>query len=274
MLKQRIITALILAGIFFTTLFSSSHWPWLVFVSVMVIQAWREWIKLSKMSMSKPVVWLATALLLAGAYALTVSAYSWIAVLGSVVLWLFLIVSTLRSNVNFNSLLWLPTVKLFLGVWILALTWWALIWLRAQTDGQWWLVGFLLIMFLADSGAYFTGKRFGKRKLAAHVSPGKTVEGLIGGVVAISIYAIIAILSLQMYSNSVLLFVGAIIIALVSVGGDLFESVLKRQAGLKDSSNILPGHGGVLDRVDSLLAALPFMLLVYAWQSGLSLGLN
>lgn len=127
---------------------------------------------------------------------------------------------------------------------------------------------YLLYMFLlvwgADSGAYFIGRKFGKTKLSPQVSPNKSVEGLIGGIFTtiLMMIVIVAFGSLTMSVGQWIVFlIIAILTVMASVQGDLFESMIKRRAGIKDSGTILPGHGGVLDRVDSLLAAAPIFLL-------------
>lgn len=126
------------------------------------------------------------------------------------------------------------------------------------------------IVWSADIGAYFTGKNFGKHKLMPKVSPNKTIEGLAGGVVA----AVIFVLAFCHFTNvdmSVwpIYAVMTVFIALFSAIGDLLESMFKREAGLKDSGSCLPGHGGILDRLDSLTAAAPIFVLCYAWTLSL-----
>ena len=120
----------------------------------------------------------------------------------------------------------------------------------------------LLIVWVADSGAYFAGVRFGKNKLAPRISPGKSWEGFFGGIAATVVLAVLSfsILGLAPASLPALLLL-TVVTTLFSVAGDLFESLLKRHAGAKDSSHLIPGHGGMLDRVDSLLAALPVFML-------------
>ena len=132
----------------------------------------------------------------------------------------------------------------------------------SQPHGNRWLLVALMIVWAADSGAYFAGRKFGKTKLSPRISPNKTVEGLVGGVVAGMIVALAAA-PLAGASMKQLPYVAIVAIwtILFSVVGDLYESLLKRHVGAKDSSHLIPGHGGVLDRIDSVLAALPVFAL-------------
>ncbi len=162
---------------------------------------------------------------------------------------------------------WSRTLKLFAGTMSVVPAWAAICWLHAaQANGPTWALFALLIVWMADSGAYFVGVRFGKRKLAPRISPGKSWEGFFGGLLATVLLAVVALsfLGLRWTSLPDLLLL-TLVTALFSVAGDLFESLLKRHAGAKDSSHLIPGHGGVLDRVDSLLAALPVFVVGKEW---------
>ena len=127
--------------------------------------------------------------------------------------------------------------------------------------GAGYVLFLLFLIWIADSGAYFTGRRWGQRKLALSISPGKTWEGVWGASLAALVFAMLGAVVLEVRMP----WPGFVILSMVTVGfsiaGDLFESMLKRQRGLKDSGSLLPGHGGVLDRVDSLTAAVPVFLL-------------
>lgn len=130
-------------------------------------------------------------------------------------------------------------------------------------QSPWWLMYVFILVWCADSGAYFVGRKLGKRKMSPNVSPNKSMEGLAGGLVTGLVVVIgISLFKLNLNGRLLVVFVGlSLLTILASVLGDLFESMLKRRAGVKDSGTILPGHGGVLDRIDSLLAATPIFAL-------------
>lgn len=161
--------------------------------------------------------------------------------------------------------------KLIAGTAAVVPAWCALALLHHQPNGPFWLLLALLLVWAADSGAYFAGRRFGGRwfggrKLAPRVSPNKTIEGLIGGLALSAIVAVAGALLLDVPTHKLAAVIGVALVTVVfSVIGDLFESLLKRHSGVKDSGTLIPGHGGVLDRVDSLLAALPVFAVGKAW---------
>ena len=130
----------------------------------------------------------------------------------------------------------------------------------------------MALVWIMDTGAYFAGRQWGKRKLAIYVSPGKSWEGVWGGLVLVMVFAAVVAFGGGLNYlvgdgaiHSLAFILLSLVVAFVSVGGDLFESLLKRQSGIKDSSRLLPGHGGVLDRVDSLLIALPLFWVGWTW---------
>lgn len=152
---------------------------------------------------------------------------------------------------------------------VLSAAWIALGWLRSQPQGSWWILALLLVVWAADTGAYFSGRTLGKRKLAPKLSPGKTRAGLAGGLLAAAVVGWAAITWLPTGAGKAAWWlVMAAVTALVSVGGDLFISMHKRVCGLKDSGHVFPGHGGILDRLDSLLAGAPFFALgLWLWSA-------
>lgn len=159
--------------------------------------------------------------------------------------------------------------KLTIGLLILLPAGVALVALKHMPQANGLILTLMLLVWTADIGAYFAGRTFGKRKLAPAVSPGKSWAGLYGGLLASLVVALVSGWLLQLSGTVLLLFVLACgVIVLFSVIGDLTESMFKRSAYIKDSSNLLPGHGGVLDRIDSLTAALPLfalLLLLTSW---------
>jgi phosphatidate cytidylyltransferase len=145
--------------------------------------------------------------------------------------------------------------------------WCALGWLHAEDPlGPRWTLFAIALCWAADSGAYFAGSKFGKRKLAPSISPGKTWEGVWGGLATAVLLAAVALPLLGLGWGSLpALMLLTVVTAGISVVGDLFESLMKRHSGVKDSGDLFPGHGGVMDRIDSLLAALPVFVVGKAW---------
>ena len=258
MLKQRIITAIILVALVLLALTSDSSVYWRALINLAVFVGFWEWLRFCKIeSMLVQLGMFAVFALICAAMQ-----FGWLPLDSIVqfgcVLWLVLIVFTMTSLLDF---LHTPFFKVPIGMAILSIGGLIVIELKNLDQGALWILGFMVSVWAADVGAYFVGKRFGKTKLAPHVSPGKTVEGLLGGLV----FALLIFVPLIFYvfdSNHAAFLVAAVIVTvLVSVMGDLFESKQKRFADLKDSSQVLPGHGGVLDRIDSLLSAAPFFAI-------------
>ncbi|EMR14128.1 phosphatidate cytidylyltransferase [Methylophaga lonarensis MPL] len=141
---------------------------------------------------------------------------------------------------------------------VLAVFFYSAVWLHGRHGGEWLLLHVLVLVWLADTGGYFAGKRWGKRKLATHISPNKTWEGVAGALVLVSLWSFAA-WQFGLNDGISLLhwWLLAVMTALFSIAGDLFESLFKRAHAIKDSGQLLPGHGGLWDRLDSLLAAVP-----------------
>jgi phosphatidate cytidylyltransferase len=187
----------------------------------------------------------------------------------AVLFWFFLAPFILAKGMNLS----LQNLKPFysiLGLIILPATWFALVFLRDL--GLVFLLSSMALVWVADIGAYFVGKAFGKRKLAAQISPGKSVEGALGGLLLCYLYAFLCVAYIPLGDTLfgawairfgwVPMFVMVTVLTAFSIFGDLFESQFKRLAGVKDSSHLLPGHGGVLDRIDALLPTMPIAALL------------
>ena len=154
---------------------------------------------------------------------------------------------------------------------LLVPTWLSLMALHAQSEnGPYLLIAFFVLIWVADSGAYFSGKLFGHGKLAPAISPGKTIEGVYGALLATVLSSVLIAFLLDYNLTQTFIFAGLALFCIVfSIIGDLFESVAKRSAGIKDSGTFFPGHGGVMDRIDSLTSAGPLFLLGLSWFPGL-----
>lgn len=269
MLKQRIITALILLPIALCGFFLLKGGSFALFIGVVVtLGAW-EWARLAgfEAQSSRVLYSVVVAVLLFLLYLVP-----WLApwVLVAALIW-WLVATWLVLTYPESSEHWSSAIcKLVIGLLILLPAWQGLILIKQWPLGNWLILSVMVLVWGADIGAYFSGKAFGKRKLAPKVSPGKSWEGLYGGLVAsLLITAVVGVYRGWSFFEFFFCLIGAAIVVLISVVGDLTESMFKRKSGVKDSSNLLPGHGGVLDRIDSLTAAIPvFALLLWAANWG------
>lgn len=262
MLKQRIITAAWLAPLMLAGLFGLQGGPFALFTALVVLLAGWEWTHLA--AFDAPVMRLALVAGLAGMMAalwlMGAAMSAWILWLG-VAGWLLNLYWVMHYPDKAARWQSRPR-RLAMGFWVLLPAWVGLNVLRES--GAVWLLFVLLLVWCADIGAYFAGRAFGRRKLAPRVSPGKSWEGVMGGLAATAGLAVVYALWQGLdASGLVVLLLATLLVTLASVLGDLLESMLKRQRGIKDASNLLPGHGGVLDRIDSLTAALPLFALIY-----------
>jgi len=255
--SQRLITALILAPLVVwgvlalpTPAFAA------VLATVLVLGAW-EWSRLVPL----PAVPLQLGYTLLAAvlfYAVWDSGWHLLSreplLLAGVVWWLLALIWLARVDWSRGR----PLVKGLAAVPALLPAWTALVVLHGGWQGGRWVLYLLMMIWIADSAAYFSGRRFGRHKLAPAISPGKTWEGVAGALLACGLLAAAVSLAPAWNGRQQLVFVLlSLVSVMISIIGDLFVSALKRQAGVKDSSHLIPGHGGVLDRIDSLLAAPP-----------------
>lgn len=258
MIKQRVITALVLApALVALLLFAPSDVVAVVFAAVILTGGW-EWSVIAvgddhKVLRLGYVAAIATGLVAAALIEIPLNLY----LLVSMLWWataLVIIVVFQRSAGQVSLGKTLKGVACFL---ILLPSWLLLVRLHRFENGHYLLLLLFLVIWAADTGAYFAGRWRGKTKLAFYVSPGKTVEGLIGGLIAAGIVAWAGGYFLGQRSDVIVLTVVGVVSAAMSVIGDLVESYYKRLAGVKDSGSVFPGHGGVMDRIDSLTAAAP-----------------
>ncbi len=263
MLKQRFITAVLLIAFILTLIYwAPANWLIAVFGVFVLLGAW-EWSAMS--GLQKPLVRLSYVALVGGLLFILYSSVLTttdttrilkILIYSGVTWWIVALVMVVRFQRYGQCPLGNAGVKVITGLVVLVPTWLAVIMLHRQDPNL--LVLLLFIIWGADSAAYFSGRRFGKHKLAVNVSPGKSWEGVIGGLFAVVLIFLLSFwvrLFPQLGLINGLFLV--ILTACVSVLGDLTESLYKRVSGIKDSGNLLPGHGGILDRIDSLTAAGP-----------------
>jgi phosphatidate cytidylyltransferase len=268
MLKQRILTAVILIPLLVAALFYLSlPWLTLMFAVVMAAAAW-EWAGLTGLRHFAARLVYVAALLLFGALGLKLVPLDpdlVVAFLTAAALWwLWALVELISRRDLSRGMFATMTGRVVGGFLVLVPLWVAAVYLlRMDDDRPRLLLYVLVLVWVADSAAYFAGSILGRTKLAPHVSPGKTVEGVAGGVLGVVLVAWLCGTMLWKFEGMALvLWTGvAIVTALFSVVGDLTESKLKRIAGVKDSGRLLPGHGGVLDRIDALTSAVPVFAL-------------
>lgn len=259
MLKQRIITALILIPIALAVLFFlPPQYFFMLTALIALVGAW-EWCNLLmvKKKSARFLYLFLIALTLLGAAFVPVT-------LIFILAFIWWIVATVLIVLYPRATRWAQTIywRAAMGIVVLVPCWAAINYIRNQADGTFALLFLFILIWGADSVAYFAGKKWGKTKLAPNVSPGKSIQGA-GAALIFSIIFTMAILwfneiPLRFWTWAIFLSVITIVFSII---GDLFESMLKRQVNLKDSSRLLPGHGGLLDRIDSLTAAAPVFAL-------------
>jgi len=269
MLKTRVITALVLVGLLLPAMFLLPQAAWALVIALFIGVGGWEWGALLgwgarlRVFLGVSVAALCAAMAWADPQAIGADGFqpgqTWVFLLygASAVFWLLLIPFWLRGKWALHG-----SSGLLVGAAVLLPTWLAMVQLRAASPLL--LLGAFAVAWVADIAAYFAGRSFGRRKLAPTISPGKTWEGALGAVLGVLIYGLVLGHYFLAGALALPLWVLALLaITAVSIVGDLFESLLKRKAGIKDSSNVLPGHGGVLDRIDSLTSTLPLIALVW-----------
>ena len=266
MLKQRVITAIILAVVLVAAI---ALLPpigfYLLVAGIFTVAAW-EWAQLAGIVHPRHRLVYAGLVAATGVVAANslhilegLAPYIEPILSANLALWvllMFLVITYPRTTVLWRS----PALRAVLGAALLICTALALCYLRQHEYWFAMVIYTILVVVCADTGAYFAGVNFGRRKLLPQVSPGKTWEGFVGGLCANVVLALITSIWVEEASMALLLVV-TLIASVLSVLGDLTESMLKRHAGVKDSSQLLPGHGGVLDRIDSVMAAAPVIAI-------------
>jgi len=267
-LRQRVVTAVIIGVAFLAlVLLSSPIWFAILSGAVFLIAAW-EWSDLAGLTNRVAQMLYLVAFIAITSYvialvpaALSIMLKKWLHL--SVVFWLvaLALVAAYPASTRFLSN---PSANVLVGLILIFPTWLALFYLKQQQLRGGLILLVVAMIAIADMGAYFAGVRFGKHKLAPSVSPGKSWEGVAGGM----LFNVLFVAGLSYYfawttAQGIKLALVAIAVTAASIVGDLFESMIKRQRGVKDSGTILPGHGGILDRIDGWMAAVPVFTLLY-----------
>lgn len=259
MLRTRIITAIIFAPLVVSAIYLLPLWLYALFFWLIAAAGAYEWAGLS--GVTAPLAragYLAVLVLLALVTWRFPESWPLVLWLG-VAFWTLAAVAVIAYPTGGHWAVH-PAFSAPAGLVVAWAAWLATVVIRDQPGGATWVLWMLFLVWSADIGAYFAGRRFGRRKLAPLVSPGKTWEGLVGGVIvslAVTLVMLAPMGALAAWWAPVI-----VVLVTVSVFGDLFESVLKRKRGVKDSGSLLPGHGGMLDRIDSVVAVLPVFALV------------
>ena len=263
MLATRIKTAIALFILVALMLFVLPDPSWPIFCCVIAALGFWEWLALTPAPYVRGVSrGLFAGLVGLGLVGMLLAPLKWLGLLTGILLmaagvfWLLLVPFWLVRQWRITN----PLLHSLVGLLVLLPAWAALISLKPLPPQPWFLLAVMAVPWIADIGAYFSGRRFGRRKLAPTISPGKTWEGVAGAAVCMLAYGI-GLSQLGGFFGLLSIPVLLLLLAL-SVTGDLFESLMKRQAGIKDSSSLLPGHGGILDRIDSQLSVLPVALLL------------
>lgn len=271
MLKSRVITAVILLVLFLLALFMLPDGWWAVLVTVVVAQGAAEWSRMAGFShttanmfwglallMLLGLIWFDASHTLEQALIIHVAVYTL-----SAVLWLVVVPAWLIAGWKVER----PILMAVIGWMVLIPTGLAMLDLRL--GHPWWLLGMMSLVWVADIAAFFAGRKFGKTKLAPSISPGKTWEGVAGALLGVSCCVLLgwifAPFPIHVAFLPTLLMASWCWVGLAVIG-DLFESAIKRQAGVKDSGALLPGHGGLLDRIDALTSTLPLAALAILLQ--------
>ncbi|MFM2111533.1 MAG: hypothetical protein RLZZ271_193 [Pseudomonadota bacterium] len=274
MLLHRVLTAIVLLAILIPALMSASVWPLTLLVIVFMLAAAWEWGRMCGLSVRVSLAMSAACAVLYVIYWQLGWLHATTGWVWSVVgpLWVLVCAALLKRGVQgWAGIPW--ALRLVLGLLLVSLAGLAVT--QARAIGIEFLLSAMALVWTADICAYFSGRAFGKRKLAVAISPGKTWEGVQGAMVCVVIMALVWIwvhpqgqsLYAQLFARSAwLLPVALVFLTAMSVAGDLVESLVKRSVGIKDSSNLLPGHGGVLDRIDALLPVMPLAMMMAAWS--------
>lgn len=270
MLKQRVITAIVLAPLLLALIFLTKASVFATLLGLIFLLGLWEWTRMSGVHgrVLRAVLLLGYASLFALCWQVCKSPWWWLPVLAGLLWWLLALFWLIHHRFGSKTSHAHAALKLLAGIMVTVPAWCAVVVMHGDLaephtgHGHWWVVFFACTVFAADIGAYSAGRRWGHTKLAPAISPGKTREGVYGALVCSGIVGLIGGALLKVPADRLPAIVAlALLTVLFSIVGDLFESLIKRHAGVKDSGTLFPGHGGMFDRMDSIVAALPVFVL-------------
>lgn len=270
MLKQRVITAIVLAPLIIALIFLTRAAMFAALLGLVFLLGMWEWTRMAgvRSRLQRGLLLLGYLILFALFWNVCKSPWWWLPVLAGLVWWLLALAWLTHHRFGSEPTLGHAALKLLAGAMVVVPAWCAVVVMHGDMaiphtgHGHWWVVFFACIVFAADIGAFTAGRRWGRIKLAPAISPGKTREGVYGALVCSGIVGLVGGVLLKVPTDRLPAIVAlALLTVLFSIIGDLFESLIKRHAGVKDSGALFPGHGGVFDRMDSIVAALPVFVL-------------
>lgn len=270
MLKQRVITAIVLAPLIIALIFLTRASVFATLLGLVFLLGMWEWTRMAGVRgyPLRAVLLLACGILFALFWHVCKSPWWWLPVLAGLAWWVLALVWLTRHRFCSEATPGHTALKMLAGIMVVVPAWCAVVVMHGDLAephtgrGQWWVLFFACIVVAADIGAYSAGRRWGRVKLAPTISPGKTREGVYGALVCSGTVGLVGGALLKVPVDRLPAIVAlALLTVLFSIVGDLFESLIKRHAGVKDSGALFPGHGGVFDRMDSIVAALPIFVL-------------
>jgi phosphatidate cytidylyltransferase len=270
MLKQRVITAIILAPLIIALIFLTRASVFATLLGLIFLLGMWEWTRMAgvRSRLQRGLLLFGYLVLFALSWHVCKSSWWWLPVLAGLAWWLLALAWLAHHRFAAEPTRAHAALKLLAGAMVVVPAWCAVVVMHGDMadphtgHGHWWVLFFALIVVAADIGAYTAGRRWGRVKLAPTISPGKTREGVYGALVCSGIVGLVGGALLKVPVDRLPAIVAlALLTVLFSIIGDLFESLVKRHAGVKDSGALFPGHGGVFDRMDSIVAALPIFVL-------------
>lgn len=266
MLRTRLLTVATIFPLFLLALFYMPNSYWSALILLLMVTAAHEWARLFDISHAGSIAFAVVTLLIAwglcrGGDVLIPSTFAiQFACVVATMFWVIVAPYMLKNRVHVSG-----RISVILLGWIVLIPLWVAL-VELRRFGPLYVFFAMGVIWLADTAAYFSGRAFGKRKLAPDISPGKTVEGAFGALAVAVLYAAILVslghrFGTMSLAGLPMMIAGFVVIVVLSIVGDLFESWFKRQRGKKDSGSLFPGHGGILDRIDSLTSTMPVVVL-------------